>query len=111
MYRTRWIFRIVFFIVAAILLIYMNGKSNDNAMSIAEFKYKTLKKFQADTLNTKRELDSLIDETIKFVDNSSRVKKGTHYLTSLLILAVLTEITFLVIGKNIRSTKDRQDAS
>jgi regulatory protein YycI of two-component signal transduction system YycFG len=99
MNRTRIIFRVVFIFLTVMLLIYINRKSSDNTMSIVEFKYKTFKKIEADSLDTKRKLDLLVDETTKFIDDSSRVKNGVHYLTLLFVLQIIAEFVFLIISK------------
>jgi hypothetical protein len=99
MNRTRWIFRLVLFLVAILLLVYINRKSNDNTTTIVEFKYKTFKKLETDSLDTKRKLDLMIDETTKFIDNSSQVKKGIRYLTLLFGVAVAIELVFLTVTK------------
>ena len=56
-------------------------------------------KIQTDSLDSKQKLDLLVDETTKFVDSSSRVKKGIQYLTLLLVLLVLVEVIFFVLVK------------
>jgi hypothetical protein len=105
MTRTRNIFRVVFILLAGILLIYINRKSNDNTMSIVEFKYKTFKKFEADSLDAKQKVELLVDETTKFIDDSSRVRKGIHYLTLLFGFQIAAEFVFLILSKSSR----RQD--
>jgi hypothetical protein len=99
MNKARWIFRLVFFLLTVALLVYINRKSNDNTMSIVEFKYKTFKKFETDSLDAKRKMDLLVNETTKFIDNSTRVKKGIHYLTLLLSLLAVVELGFLIFTK------------
>jgi hypothetical protein len=99
MNRTRTIFRVVFIFIAAILLIYINRKSNDNTMSIVEFKYNTFKKIDTDSLDTKRKVELLVNETTKFIDDSSRVRIGIHYLTLLFVLEIMGEFVFLILSK------------
>jgi regulatory protein YycI of two-component signal transduction system YycFG len=99
MNRTRNIFRVAFVMLAVILLVYVNRKSNDNTMSIVEFKYKTFKKIEADSLNSKQKLDILVDETTNFIDDSTRVRKGIHYLTLLFVLQIIVEFVFLVLSR------------
>jgi hypothetical protein len=103
MNRTRNIFRVIFLVVAVILLIYINRKSNDNTMSIAEFKYKTYKKIQTDSLDSKQKVDLLINETSKFIDDSSRVRTGVQYLSLLFVLLFIAEIVFLILSKKVSS--------
>jgi hypothetical protein len=99
MNRTRNIFRLVFILLAAILLIYINGKSNDNSMSIVEFKYKTYKKIEADSLDAKQKVELLVNETSKFIDDSTRMSNGVHYLTLLFALQITAEFIFLILSK------------
>lgn len=99
MNKARWIFRLVFFLLTVALLVYINRKSSDNTMSIVEFKYKTFKKIETDSLDTKRKLDLLVNETTKFIDDSTRVKKGIHYLTLLLATLAVVELGFLFFTK------------
>jgi regulatory protein YycI of two-component signal transduction system YycFG len=106
MNRTKNIFRVVFIFIAAILLIYINRKSNDNTISLVEFKYKTFKKIEADSLNVKQKVKLLVNETTKFIDDSSRVRNGVHYLTLLIGLQTIAEFVFLILSKN---TFTRQD--
>jgi hypothetical protein len=68
-------------------------------MSIVEFKYKTFKKIETDSLDPKRKLDLLVNETTNFIDDSTRVKKGIHYLTILFGLLVVAELCFLIFTK------------
>jgi hypothetical protein len=105
MNRTRNICRVVFLVFATILLIYINRKSNDNTMSIAEFKYKTYKKLEIDSLDTKQKVDMLINETSKFIDDSSRVRNGVRYLTLLFVLQIIAEFVFLIRSKKVSSNK------
>jgi hypothetical protein len=102
MNKTRWIFRLAFFVAAVFLLIDINRKSNDNTQSLVEFKYKTFKQIEKDSLNTKSKLDILINETTKFVDDSDHVRNGIQYLTLLVALIVLAETIFLILSKTSR---------
>lgn len=99
MNKARWIFRFVFFLLTVTLLVYINRKSNDNTMSIVEFKYKTFKKIAPDSLDVKRKLDLLANETTKFIDDSTRVRKGIHYLTLLFGIVIVAELVFLIFAK------------
>jgi serine kinase of HPr protein (carbohydrate metabolism regulator) len=99
MNKAKYVFRIVFFLVAVVLLVYLNGKTDDNTATIAEFKFKMFKKMQTDSLDSKHKLELLVNETTKFVDDSSRVRKGIHYLTGLFTLLVVVEFGFLIMGK------------
>lgn len=99
MNRARWIFRLISFLLAVLLLVYMNRKSNDNTLSIAEFKYKTFEKIEKDSLDARSKLDLLLNETTKFIDDSPLVRKGIIYLTLLLGLLIMVELAFSIVGK------------
>jgi hypothetical protein len=99
---TKHIFRVVFFLTTVFLIVYINTKSDDNAQSIAEFKFQTLKKLRADSLDTQDQVDLLINETKKFNDQlaeDSQIRKGLRYLTATLILFVIFEFSFSRLEK------------
>lgn len=52
-----------------------------------------------DSLDSKERSELLVNETTKFVDDSSRVRKGIHYLTVLFALIVVVEFIFLIVGR------------
>jgi hypothetical protein len=106
MNRTRNIFRIAFLALAVILLVYINRKSNDNTLSVAEFKYKTYKKIETDSLDTKQKVDLLINDTSKFIDDSTRVRNGVRYLTLLFVLQLIAEFVFLILSKKVSRNKN-----
>jgi hypothetical protein len=106
MNRTRNIFRIAFLALAVILLVYINRKSNDNTLSIAEFKYKTYKKIETDSLDTKQKVDLLINETSKFIDDSSHVRNGVRYMTLLFVLQLIAEFIFLILSRKVSRNKN-----
>jgi hypothetical protein len=97
MNRIRYILRILFFLFAIVLLVQLNRKTDDRVESVAEFKYKMFQKLKPDSLDSKHKLDLLVNETTKFVDDSSQVKDGIHYLMVLLGLLVVTEFVFLLL--------------
>lgn len=88
--------RAVFLVIAIVLIIQINRKTDDQAKSIVEFKLEMLEKIRKDSLNTQDKLETVIDETSKFVDESSRIKRGTNYLLLLLVVVVITEIVFAI---------------
>lgn len=96
MNRIKYIVRTVFLLVAIFLLVDLNRKTDGKAQSIAEFKVRTFEKIRKDSLDTRHKADLLIDETTKFMDNSSHVKKRASHLMTLLGLFVIVEIVFLV---------------
>jgi hypothetical protein len=96
---TRRILRIVFFLLAISQLFYLIRKTDDQAKTVAEFKYEMYKKVQADTLDSKHKLDMVFRETDKFMDSSAHVKKGLHNLTGLFALWVVIEFIFLIFKK------------
>jgi hypothetical protein len=103
MSKIKYIVRTAFLLLAIFLLIDMNRKTDNKAQSIAEFKLKTFEKLSKDSLDTKHKADLLIDETTKFMDNSSHVKKRVSHLMTLLGLFVVVEIGFLVSKRNNRN--------
>src|SRR5687768_12867009 len=99
MNKTRNILRLIFLLVAIALLVYLNGKSNDNTQTVAEFKLKTYHEIKKDSLDSREKLDLLVNGTETFVDGSSRVRSGIRYLTLLFGLLVVVELTFLILNK------------
>lgn len=94
MNRIKYIVRAVFLLVAIVLLADLNRKTDDSAQSVAEFKIKTFEKIRKDSLDNRHKAEMLMDETTKFMDNSSHVKKRISYLMTLLGLYVIVEIVF-----------------
>ena len=99
MRRTRFIFRLVFFLLAIIVLVHLNTRTNEDTATIAEFKFKMFEKIKADSLDSKHKLDLLVNETTKFMDDSSRVREGIHYFRILFGLFVAAEVGFLILKK------------
>jgi regulatory protein YycI of two-component signal transduction system YycFG len=99
MNRTKYIIRIIFVLLTVFLLIYLNRKTDNNTESIAEFKLKMIEKIRTDSLDSKNKLDLLVNETTKFVDDSSHVREGIHYLMRMLGLWVVIELVFLLLEK------------
>jgi hypothetical protein len=99
MKRAKYIFRAVFFVLAVLLLIDLNRKTDNNVQTIADFKFKTIEKLRTDSLDAKHKADLLLKETTKFIDNSSHVRNGIHYLLALLGLWVAVELGFLIVEK------------
>ena len=97
--RARYILRVVFILLAVLLLVHLNRKTDDNVESIAEFKFKMFQKMQTDSLDSKHKLDLLLNETSRFIDDSSHVRRGIHYLMGLLGLLVAVEVGFLIFGR------------
>ena len=96
MNRARYIIRAVFFLLTVFLLASLNGKTDDNTKSIVEFKLKMVEKLRTDSLDSKHKLDLLVDETTKFIDDSSHVREGIHYLVGLLTMWGAIELAFLI---------------
>lgn len=99
MNRARNIFRIAFLVLAIFLLGYINQTTTHGTLSVAEFKFNMYQKISKDSLDTKDKFDLLINETSKFVDDSSRVRNGIHYLTGLFGLLIVVELVFLIRNK------------
>src|SRR5690242_6232779 len=102
MTKTRNIFRLIFIVLAIILLVNMNRKPNDNTESIPQFKFKMFQKIRTDSLDTRQKVDVLVNETTKFVEGSSTTRKGIHLLTLLFALWIAVEFVFLIL-KTIRN--------
>jgi hypothetical protein len=99
MTRIKYAVRTVFFVLAVFLLAYLSRKTDDSAGTIAEFKFKMIEKIRTDSLDSKQKMDLLLEETTKFIDDSSYVRKGIRYLMGLLGLVVVVEMVFLVQAK------------
>jgi hypothetical protein len=99
MNRVKYIVRLIFLLIAVSLLVYLNRKTNNNTVTVAEFKFKMFEKIRADSLDSRHKLDLVLDETTKFLDDSSRVREGVHYLTALFGLLVVFELGFLIVEK------------
>ncbi len=99
MNRTKYIFRAMFFLLAVLLLVDINRKTGDTVGTIAEFKFKMMEKIRTDSLDNKHKVDLLLKETTKFIDNSSHVREGIHYLLGLLALWAAIELGFLILQR------------
>lgn len=99
MTRTRLIFRIIFCLLTVFLIVFINKKTNDNTETIVEFKLKMIDKLRTDSLDNKHKVDQLIEGTTKFIEGSSHVRKGIHYLAGLLTLWGAIELGFLIIDR------------
>jgi len=55
-----------------------------------------IEKIQTDSLDSKHKLDLLVKETTKFIDDSSHVREGIHYLVGLLVLWAAIELGFFI---------------
>ncbi len=99
MKRARYIIRTVFFLLTVFLLVSLNRRTDNNTKSIVEFKLKMVEKIRKDSLDAKHKLDLLVDETTKFINDSSHVKEGIQNLVGLLTIWTIIELCFLVWGK------------
>jgi hypothetical protein len=103
MNKTRYIFRGGFFLLLIALLVYLNGKTENNIKRITKFKYDTFKKIKSDSLDTEGKLDVMVTETSKFteqiMEESPSVRKGFHYIMGVIVLWVIFELGFLVARK------------
>jgi hypothetical protein len=99
MNHAKYIARVVFLILAIFLLVDLNRKTDGKTKSIAEFKIKMIEKAQKDSLDSRHKMEMLIDETTKFVDSSSHVKKRIGHLMLLLALFLMTEVAFKILSK------------
>jgi hypothetical protein len=99
MNRVRNATRVVFLLLAVVLIVYLNKKTDDNTRSVVEFKFNMLQNIRADSLDSRQKLDMVRRETTKFIDGSSHVRRGLDYLMGLLALAIVVELGFLVLKK------------
>lgn len=104
MHTSRSIVRVALLLLAFVLLVDLNRKTNDRAGSIAEFKFKMMEKLRTDSLDSKHKAELLLNETTKFMGDSSHVRKRVHYLTGLLGLWVIIELGFFLKGERLRRT-------
>ena len=106
MNRTRNIFRGLFFLLAVLLLIHLNRKTDVNLGVIAKFKYETLNKIKSDTLGSKAKLDLLVQETTKLNEqisqDSSHAQDVLYYLMGVVALFIGSELIFSIKAKRIR---------
>jgi len=104
MKRAKYIVRAVFLALTIFLLVDLNRKTDDNAQSVAQFKFKMFNKMRSDSLDSKRKMDLLLNETTKFVDQSTHVKSRIHDLILLFGFFVIVELTFFILkNRNSRS--------
>ena len=96
---SKLILRVIFIILIVLQLAKLNRKTDDNAKSIAEFKFDMLKKAQTDSLNSRAKVEMILNETTKFVDGSENVKNGFRDFVRLLIAWAIIETTFSIIEK------------
>lgn len=99
MSRTRNVLRVVFFILAVLLLVYVNRKPDNKTESVIEFKLKMIEKIKTDSLDSKQKAELLINETTEFMDDSSHVRKGSRYLLTLFGLWIAVELAFLILDR------------
>jgi len=99
MNRLRYIFRVVFFLLAVLLLVDLNRKTDDTIGTIADFKFRMIEKIRTDSLDAKHKLDLLLKETTTFIDDSSHVKKGIHHLLGLVGLWGVIELGFFILQR------------
>jgi hypothetical protein len=100
MHRTRLIVRIILILLTVFVIVFLNGKTEGDTKSIVEFKVKMYEKLKTDSLDSKAKVDLLFNETTKFVDDSSRLKRGLNYLTAILTLMIIAELVFVILGNN-----------
>jgi hypothetical protein len=99
MKKLKYILRGILLISTILLLVYLNKKTDDHTQTIAQFKYKMIEKIRTDSLDSKQKANLLLNETTKFIDDSSHVKKGIRNLMSLLGIWFVIELVFLIQEK------------
>lgn len=101
----KYILRASFLIMIIYLIVQLNKKPDDRSQSIVEFKLKMLDKIQVDSLNSKQKIDLVIDDTRKFMDESSQIKKSANLLMAILAIWVVTELAFFALGRRKASSQ------
>jgi hypothetical protein len=100
MNRIKYILRGTLLLLIVFLLIYLNGKTNDNIARIAKFKFDTFNKLKADSLDAEHKVDVLVDETQKFSEqiskDSPQIRDGMRYLITVVGILIAVEIVFFV---------------
>jgi hypothetical protein len=99
MNRARNILRFIFLVAAIFLIVRINQKTDEHVKSIVQFKFEVLKKMSQDSLASKEKVALMVDETTKFVRDSSQVKEGVDYFIKLAGLVIVAEIIFLILLK------------
>ena len=94
MTRVKYIVRGILLFLIALLLFQLNSKSDENVKSIVEFKFEMFEKVRKDTLDSKHKLNMVLNETTKFVEESSHVRNGIRRLMGALALLVVSELGF-----------------
>jgi hypothetical protein len=104
MNRTKYILRGTLLILIVLLLIYLNGKTDDNIRRIAKFKLETFNKIKADSLDSEDKFDLLVNETTKFTEriaqDSPHIRDGVRYLIGVVVLLIVIELGFLIAKRD-----------
>ena len=98
MKRTKFVVRIIFFLLMLVALVYINRKPA-GGKSIAEFKLKMIEQIRKDSLDTSGKADMVVNETAKFMDDSTSVKKASQLLLGVMIVWAILEVGFFVRSK------------
>jgi hypothetical protein len=100
MNTAKYILRGTLLLAVVLLLIYLNGKNDDNIARIAKFKFETFNKIKADSLDTEHKFDLLVNETTKFteqmIEDSPQMREGVRYLIGVAGLLIAVELGFLI---------------
>ena len=110
MNKTLYIFRGASLLLIIVLLVYLNGKSENNLKRITKFKYDTFNKIKSDSLDTQRKLDVMVSDTSKFteqiMEESPIVRRGLHYIMGVVVLWVIVELGFSIARKRTLSQQE-----
>lgn len=104
--RIKYILRIIFFLLVVSQLVHLNGKAESDAQTIADFKFKMIEKLRTDSLNSKHKVELLLNDTTKFIENSSPVRRGIRYLIGLITLWAVIELIFIILRKGNYKTQE-----
>jgi hypothetical protein len=103
MNRTRYIVRGVLILLTALMLLYLNRKTDHNIGLVAKFRFETLDNVTADSFDAKYKLELLDNAITKFsgqvLEDTEHVRKGVQYLIGLVGLLVLAELGFAIATK------------
>lgn len=105
MKTTKYILRASFLVMIIYLIVQLNKKPDDQSQSIVDFKLKMLEKIQVDSLNSRQKVNLVIDDTRKFMEESTQTRKFANLLMAILGIWVVTELTFFAVRRRNASSR------
>ena len=107
MTRIKYIIRASLLVLLIAQLIYLNRQTDNALGKIARFKYQTLKKANADSLETDRKLKLIVKETEAFnnqmVEDSPFIRTGLPRVFGIVGLIILAEVGLFIAKRRMRS--------